>query len=291
MKTQIRKIGLFWVGLLLTTLIVNTADALDCSEAEARLKKTAVGQTVWRAIEAHGGCQTWAKKKDVQYKVDTIYHKSDADYEQEDIVKMIFEGSPTVLIKKIAPLKGVILGLNGKVAWRTNNKKPVTNKIQLQEAYGELKNVWDQIHWPFLLASPEMKLEGLPPVLSERGFPIFYRIRVKKSKDDWKVFYFDAQGGWLERIYFQETAGPLTGRPFLEVVMNFKKIDGILIPAHRNYYLPNAEGDVRGTTFLTKKITELRFDNGLSSKAFENPKKIHVKMKTEKKSRESSPSS
>ncbi|OGP12966.1 MAG: hypothetical protein A3I75_03575 [Deltaproteobacteria bacterium RIFCSPLOWO2_02_FULL_50_16] len=254
---------------------------LDCTEAESRLKASPEGQVVWRAIEVHGGFKAWIQKKDLQYREDIVYHKTDAEYEQENIVKVILGKSPNVLIKKMAPLKDVVLGLKGRAAWRTDKDIPITHKDRLAEAQAELQETWDQIHWPFSLAAAGIKLEAMPPILSDKGLLIFHRIRVKQSDKEWKIFYFDARQGWLERIYFQTEKGSLAGRPFLEVFGKYQKTDKILIPMERSYFIPNAQGDVKGPAFMSRHLRELRFDNGLDPKHFENPQKVQVKMKTQ----------
>lgn len=245
-------------------------------KAKTKLEKTEAGTIVWKAMEAHGGLDTWYTNGGLAFRFN--YQPLDGST-QRDSYQIIDTWSNKAKHTSTAD-STAHFGWNGKTAW-------VQAKDSTAFAYDTKFWALTPIYFlgqPFILDGQGVNLELLPQqVYKEKTndvIKVTFDSGTGDAPDDYYILYFEVDSHQLSVIryivsypgYFKK--GEHLPEKFMEVDA-YKTVDGIKFPTlYKTHWL--AENDMPGEYITKIDVSDIHFVKNIEPDFFDPPQDAKI---------------
>jgi hypothetical protein len=251
--------------------------ACQPADRTPRLPEGHAGEILEHAIDAAGGWESWASKRDAAIVSTTTISNPAADTTSETLglYRFPLHDYGKVRFDSLGLIEAVAVGFDGKDVWLLRDGRPVTEPGNLDVPRFNVVSTAFWFGLPFRLAE-------LPVTITDEGDEsiegvLYSRLRVAMSEGapetpgDWFVIWFDAKSGLIHHLLGHITAPFLSHRLWVGFWRDFRRIDGLLVERRRRFFPSDESGKVVGDLVVDQLVEDVRFDRGLSDDLFHKP--------------------
>ncbi|MEE8111307.1 MAG: hypothetical protein V3T54_01100 [Acidobacteriota bacterium] len=275
MEKPARNPGLWILMLLLAGLACGkgpSTQSRPLPPAIAQLKDQSGGETILRAMEAHGGWWAWREKETVEYDFDWTPYTGDGAPGMTSQEHHEFFLSSLTRMRVERPSDNSIMAFNGRVAWVTQSGIMSQDITKRAMAQAFLQRAFWIFRLPFNLVEKGVRLEDEGMDGDLQMVRIYFPVGMSVLPDDWCRAYFDRQTGLLRRLMMASGQG----KNIIEF-SDYREIDGIQI-AHRRRIFRVLPPEIRGPQTHEVEIRNLKYNTALNADLFDPPELIRESM-------------
>ncbi|MFT5143130.1 MAG: hypothetical protein ACI80V_003702 [Rhodothermales bacterium] len=246
------------------------ASKAQAAAATARLSATPAGQTVLRAVTAHGGLQAWYEAPTSSYNWEYSNAGSNTRFKSflvaDNATRLAYHDLTEMGVPdSVGPVEAQF-AWNGDVAWMNPPEIMSPNPMFWATTGYYFQSI------PFVLADPGLRYDALPAdTLDGRPYDmvrVSYDVGVGYSDGDSYTLYVDQETDMLRAIRYTVTYGrgrPAEGAPQRENLFyynDYTTVDGLKMPTHfiGYQYADGQKGDYRNEAWASDFSFRRPFD-------------------------------